>query len=103
VLARNNKTLFCGTDKGDVMMRNFPLKTQEMPFAFPVHMGTPHNPIFAPNPNLGTGSVSRLCVTHDDAAVFSAGEDGVLWMLEQSPPDRRGAELPVRQLCTVRL
>jgi hypothetical protein len=79
LLSHNNKTLFYGTDRGDVLLRNFPLKTQEAPFLFPVHLG----------------AVQRMSVTHDDTILFTVGDDGVLWMFEQSPTDRRGPELPV--------
>eukprot|EP00698_Gefionella_okellyi_P005561 TRINITY_DN15065_c0_g1_i1.p1 TRINITY_DN15065_c0_g1~~TRINITY_DN15065_c0_g1_i1.p1 ORF type:complete len:1237 (-),score=364.60 TRINITY_DN15065_c0_g1_i1:70-3780(-) len=78
MLSNNNISLFGGTEKGDLQLRNFPLRSTETPFVFPTHQGP----------------VTRLGVTADDAMVFSAGEDGTLWMFEQTPSDRRGAEMP---------
>lgn len=78
LFSNSNKSLFMGTDRGDVMLRNFPVKMNEPAAVFPAHCG----------------EVSRICATADDAFVFSVGEDGVLWMYEQVPPDRRSNDMP---------
>jgi len=41
------------------------------------------------------GAVSRICLTADDAMIFSASEDGTFWIFEQVPPNRRGQQMPV--------
>ncbi len=96
-LSHSDKLLFAGLSSGAIRVYSWPLEADECLETLAVHCGP----------------VSRLCVAHDETHLFTASEDGQLFMVEllggapaaalQPPPHlsrgcgaRRGARLAAR-------